>query len=209
MLANAEADALEAQAEALATRAQEFREAARLIQARQVAAPPRETPAGPGSLPKSKVATEQFAIDRDSRTTLIMKNLPAGCTHEGLRGIMDEVGLAGLYNFIYVPFDFKRLIALRYGFVNFEHHEDAVKAIATLDGFSGWVVEGENACEVAWSGAQQGLHANIERYRNSPVMHSSVPDAYKPVLLERGVRIAYSAPTQAVKPPKFRGVQQA
>jgi RNA recognition motif-containing protein len=122
---------------------------------------------------------------------------------------LDEVGLAGLYNFIYVPFDFKKLVALRYGFVNFERNEDAVKAIAALDGFAGWVVEGEQACEASWSGAQQGLDANIERYRNSPVMHSRVPDEYKPVLLEKGVRIAFPAPTQAVKPPKLRSANKA
>lgn len=195
MEAHAEADALEAQAEAFAARAQELREAARHAS---------------GNSPKSKAATEeQCAIANESRTTLILKNLPADCTHDDLRRILDDVGLAGLYNFIYVPFDFKKFVALRYGFVNFENNENAVKAMATLDGYAGWALDGEKACEVEWSGAQQGLHANIERYRNSPVMHHSVPEAYKPVLFERGARIAFPAPTQAVKPLKLRKAPQA
>jgi RNA recognition motif-containing protein len=186
--ANAEADELEAQAAAFAKRAKELRMAAQHIQA--------ETMAGHGSSLESNMATHA------GRTTLVVKNLPAGCTHDELRRILDEVGLGGLYNFVYVPFDFKKSVVFRYGFVNFEQHEQAVKAMAILDGFSGWVVNGEKGCEVEWSGAQQSLHALIERYRNSPVMHDRVPDAYKPLLFERGVQIPFPAPTQAVNPPK-------
>ena len=30
--------------------------------------------------------------------------------------------------------------------------------------------------------------AHVERYKNSPVMHKSVPDEYKPVIFADGVR---------------------
>lgn len=182
--ANAKLSALQARADALAARAKELREAVRQSQS--------------GSA-KAKIT---------ENTTLILKNLPVGCTQEGLRKILDELGLAGLYDFIYVPFDFKKLVALRYGYVNFEQHADAVKAMAILDGYSGWVVGSEKPCEVEWSGAQQGLYAHIERYRNSPVMHATVPEEYKPVLLQNGIRIAFPPPTQVVKPPKMRLAQQ-
>jgi len=152
-----------------------------------------QTMTGHGSSLKSNVATEPFTTARDGRTTLIVKNLPAGCMQDELRRILDEVGFGGLYNFVYVPFDFKKSVVFRYGFVNFEQPEQAVKAMTILDGFSG--------CEVEWSG-QQSLHELIERYRNSAVMHCSVPVAYKPLLLESGVCIAFPAPTQAVNPPK-------
>jgi RNA recognition motif-containing protein len=152
--------------------------------------------------------TPEITIAQDCHTALVVKNLPAGCTHNELRRMLDEVGLGGSYNFIYVPFDFKKSALLRYGFVNFECNDQAVKAMAILDGFSGWVVSGEKGCEVEWSDAQQNLNANIERYRNSPLMHSSVPDAYRPVLFKGGARIAFPAPTKAVKPLKLRRVQQ-
>lgn len=137
----------------------------------------------------------------DGRSTLIVKNLPLGYTHFELCRVLDEVGLSGLYNFVYVPFDFKKSVLFRYGFVNFAQHEQAVTAMKVLAGFSGWMVDGEEGCEVDWS-AQQGLYTVIERYRNNQVMHSSVPDAYKPLLFKSGVRIAFPAPTQAVTPPK-------
>lgn len=220
--ANARLEALAAHADALATRARQLREAARSVQAGEASAqhyealvrngaPGGEVSAwhdeasmGLGGSPKLE------APERDSFTSVTIKNLPAGCMQDGLRRILDEAGLAGTYDFVYVPFNFKKLVALRHALVNFERNEDAVKAIATLDGFSGWVAEGEKACEVEWSEAQQGLQAHIERYRNSPVMHHSVPDEYKPVLLRNGARIAFPTPTQkVVKPPKLRRAQQA
>jgi RNA recognition motif-containing protein len=171
----------------------------------------RSPPVSPAPVKQAaaQVATEQCATDPDSRTTIIVKNLPEGCTHNELHRILDEVGLGGLYNFIYVPFDFKKNIVLRYGFVNFEQHTQAVKAMASLDGFSGWAVDSEKGCEVEWGGAQQSLQANIERYRNSPLMHVSVPDEYRPVVFKRGVRVAFPAPTRVVKPLKLRKPQQA
>jgi len=156
---------------------------------------------------KWKGATEEVTTALDSRTTLILKNLPVCCSHAGVRKILDGVGLAGSYNFIYVPFDFKKSALLRYGFVNFELHESAMMAIAALDGFSDW--EGDKPCEVLWSGAQQGLLAHVERYRNSPVMHKDVPDEYKPVVFENGMRAAFPAPTKALKPLKLRRAYQA
>jgi len=167
---------------------------------------PPSKPAGtwfpPGILLKVNLATEHSTTARDSRTALNVKNLPAGCTHHKLRRILDEVGLGGTYNFVYVPFDFKKSVVFQYGVVNFEQHEQAVKAMSILDGLSGWKVDGEEGCEVEWNSSQQNLHAIIERYRNSALMHSSVPDVYKPLLFERGVSIAFPAPTQVVNPPK-------
>lgn len=159
------------------------------------------------SAEKSKEVFEQCVTTRDNRTALIVRNLPVGCTHNELRIILDGAGLGGLYNFIYVPFDFKKSAFLRYGFVNFEQNEHAVKAMAVLDGFDDW--ESEKSCEAGWGSVQQSLHANIERYRNSPLMHSSVPDEYKPVLFESGARVAFPSPTKALKPMKIRKTQQS
>lgn len=207
-----DANALQAHAEALAARAKDLREAVCLAQSGGASARHHGRPAGPKSSPKSspnsKAATEPLATESDSLTTLIVKNLPSGFMHFGLRGVLDKLGFAGSYNFVYVPFDFKKGVALKYGYVNFARHEDAAKALVTLNGFSGWVVEGEKACEAEWSSAQQGLHAHIERYRNSPVMHSCVPEEYKPLLLQNGVRIAFPPPTRVLKAPKIHAVQQ-
>ena len=43
--------------------------------------------------------------------------------------------------------------------------------------------------------------AHVERYRNSPVMHRSVPDQYKPVIFKDGVRKPFPRATKKVKAP--------
>jgi hypothetical protein len=58
---------------------------------------------------------------------------------------------------------------------------------------------------VSWSNPHQGLESNIDRYRNSPVMHKDVPDAYKPCVFDcEGMRISLPAPTKRVRCPRLR-----
>ena len=47
----------------------------------------------------------------------------------------------------------------------------------------------------------RAVQAHVERYRNSPVMHRSVPDEYKPVIFKNGVRKNFPRPTKKVKAP--------
>jgi len=57
------------------------------------------------------------------------------------------------------------------------------------------------AYEAVWATCQQGLAACIRRYRENAVMHSSVPDEYKPMLLSEGERIPFPAPRREVRRP--------
>ena len=50
----------------------------------------------------------------------------------------------------------------------------------------------------------QGKEALIARYRNSPVMHRSVREPWRPTLFHLGERIAFPLPTKHIKPPKCR-----
>ena len=56
-------------------------------------------------------------------------------------------------------------------------------------------------CVVGWSG-DQGYEAHVERYRNSAVMHKSVPDEFRPVVFQAGRRQRFPPPTRFLKPPK-------
>jgi len=102
---------------------------------------------------------------------------------------------------VYLPRDFERSFGLGYAFVNFATAEDAVQARQSLHGFSDWKIPSHKVCEVGWSSRQQGLAEQIKRYRNSPVMHESVPDEYKPMLFTNGRRVAFPAPTHVLKKP--------
>merc|ERR1712217_823433 len=55
---------------------------------------------------------------QSSRTTVMMRNLPNDMNREMLLELLDTHGFRGLYDFIYVPIDFKRRAGLGYAFVN-------------------------------------------------------------------------------------------
>merc|ERR1712187_1066011 len=83
-------------------------------------------------------------------------------------------------------------------------HEQAEKFKAQFSGFSDWQVPSDKVCEVLWSDNLHGCEAHIERYRNSPVMHESVADRFKPALYKNGVRQSFPAPTKPIKAPRPR-----
>jgi len=152
-------------------------------------------------MPMTAAAGEQAEVDK--RTTLMFRNLPKSYNRTDLLRILDEEGFQRTYCFIYVPTDFKSFSGFGYAFVAFHHHEDAVRAKVHFQGYD-WEEPSALSCDVAWSGAVQGREQHVERYRNSPVMHESVPDEYKPAVFEHGQRMAFPVPTKVIRPPRFR-----
>merc|ERR1711916_258740 len=61
-----------------------------------------------------------------------------------------------------------------------------------------------SALSCATERASPGVEDNIERYRNSPVMHEAVPAQYKPLLFDGGVPVAFPAPTKSIRFPRLR-----
>jgi hypothetical protein len=138
------------------------------------------------------------------RTTVMLRNMPNNYTRDMLLDLVNSMGFAGCYDFAYLPVDFKSQAGLGYAFINFVSTAEAQRCFECFEGFSEWRVPSEKVCTVTWGSPYQGLEAHIERYQNSPVMHTSIPDEWKPVLLENGVRVPFPAPTKAIKTPKIR-----
>eukprot|EP00933_Yihiella_yeosuensis_P035921 TRINITY_DN29595_c0_g1_i1.p1 TRINITY_DN29595_c0_g1~~TRINITY_DN29595_c0_g1_i1.p1 ORF type:complete len:389 (-),score=78.59 TRINITY_DN29595_c0_g1_i1:131-1297(-) len=134
-------------------------------------------------------------------TTVMMRNIPNNYTRDMLLEMLDNEGFAGYYDFLYLPMDFGRNANLGYAFVNLVDAKTADHFWRVFDGFSRWALPTAKVCELGWSGPHQGLKAHIDRYRNSPVMHVSVPDEFKPMVFSSGVRKEFPSPTRAVKPP--------
>merc|ERR1711998_605439 len=101
----------------------------------------------------------------------------------------------------YLPIDFSTQAAFGYAFVFLTSPDGAARFLEHFHGFSGWDCKcaAEKVCTVSWCAEQQGLDVHIERYRNSPVMHESVPDSYKPVLFSEGQRIAFPSPSKRIR----------
>lgn len=137
-------------------------------------------------------------------TTVMLRNLPNQYTRGMILHLINTEGFAGLYDFINLPIDFQSKSSLGYAFVNLVSHEAANRFRMTFDGFSNWIIPSRKVCGVTWSGPHQGLEAHVDRYRNSPVMHESVPDMYKPAIFKDGQRIEFPAPTQKLRAPRTR-----
>jgi len=137
-------------------------------------------------------------------TTIMLRNIPNDYSREDALELLDSKGFAGLYDFFYLPVDFDRGANMGYAFVNFISHEDAVLAKERLEGFSDWTVASQKTCEVSWGNPLQGREAHVNRYRNSPVMHENVPDHFRPLIFDQGVRVPFLAPTKRFRAPRRR-----
>ncbi|CAE7570336.1 ML4 [Symbiodinium natans] len=152
--------------------------------------------------PESAPAFSSDTAKANGRTTMMLRNLPNNYTRRMLLELLDSRGFSAKYDFVYLPCDFARKSNLGYAFVNLVEAEDIVDDFwGAFDGFVDWELPTAKVCRVGFSGPHQGLTAHIARYRNSPVMHKSVPDEYKPVILSNGVRQRFPAPTRKIKRP--------
>jgi hypothetical protein len=136
-------------------------------------------------------------------TTVMMRNIPNNYTRELLLNLIDDYGFRGCYDLVYLPVDFKTEFGLGYSFINFTDSESAERFRIVFEGFRDWSVLSEKVCEVLWSEALQGVADHVERYRNSPVMHETVPDEFRPALFRDGQRIAFPAPTKKIRAPRL------
>lgn len=145
-------------------------------------------------------------VPADQLTTVLFRNLPRSFTRAMFLDLVDSEGYAGAYNFVYTPVDFTSQAGLGYAFINFTSANVARLFWNHFDGYSKWTVPNDKVGALNWSSPHQGLTAHVERYRNSPVMHGTVPDEWKPAVFVNGVRVAFPAPTKVLKAPKIRHV---
>jgi hypothetical protein len=145
-------------------------------------------------------------VKRDSaeKTTVMVRNIPNNYTRELLIELLDAHGAKPHYNMVYLPIDFASNAGFGYAFVNFVAQRDAEAFMDRVQGFRSWSVSSEKILEATWSSAHQGIESHIARYRNSPVMHASVPDEQRPALFRDGVRVPFPAPTKKLKAPRPR-----
>jgi len=136
-------------------------------------------------------------------TSVMLRNLPNSYNRKMLMDLLDQEGFAGMYDFIYLPMDFKSHVSLAYVFINFVNADVVMRFWKSFHGFSDWALPSHKVARVNWSECQ-GLAAHIERYRDSPVMHEDVPDDFKPVLLKDAHRIPFPEPLQKIRAPRCR-----
>jgi len=138
------------------------------------------------------------------KTTVMLRNVPYNCSRNSVVHMMEDAGFSGLFDFIYLPIDFRSKSGFGYAFINMVSNDAALKLFNHFNGFSDWAMKSQKVAEVTWSEPSQGLDVHVGRYRNSPVMHDAVPDEFKPAMYKNGVRVPFPAPSKAIRAPRFR-----
>lgn len=136
------------------------------------------------------------------QTTILAKNFPAGYTKPMVLDLLNALGFRGKYDFVYLPVDFISLRAFGYAFINFTTHQDALHFRQVFNSYSAWAGQSVKVGVAEWSGALQGFAKHVERYRDSPMMHASLPDVVKPSIFKDGERVEFPPPTKVLKLPR-------
>mmetsp|Transcript_32520 Transcript_32520/g.92784 ORF Transcript_32520/g.92784 Transcript_32520/m.92784 type:complete len:307 (+) Transcript_32520:100-1020(+) len=155
-------------------------------------------PFGTPTKPTNDKGRASVKADEDEYTTVMLCGFPRQYNRDKLIDLLDFLGYACQFNFVYFPMDFEYSESVGYAFVNMITAADALRLKEFFDGFVGHPFTDDKPCHTNWSRVQ-GLSANVKQYRNSPVMHKLVPDEFKPVLLWNGQQQPFPEPTAALK----------
>mmetsp|Transcript_40137 Transcript_40137/g.92234 ORF Transcript_40137/g.92234 Transcript_40137/m.92234 type:complete len:583 (-) Transcript_40137:102-1850(-) len=141
----------------------------------------------------------------DTRATVLIKNIPKTAVWVCFVRYLDELGFAGKYDFVYLPRDFTHGVGLGYALVAMTSVDNGDTLMQRLEGSSEWVdADSEGVLRTSWSEPQRTVSEHVDRYRNSPVMHESLPAEHKPVLFQDGKQVAFPPPTRPIRPPRIR-----
>lgn len=124
------------------------------------------------SVPKNVNLAEEYARSRKEGhviTTVMIRNIPNRCSQRELINELDSVGLAGCFDFLYIPLDLGTMSNVGYAFVNFTHPMYAARCMEVLPKHH-FKRQRKVGKGVAVSAAHmQGLDANLKHYEKSAV----------------------------------------
>jgi len=158
---------------------------------------------------ETMLAQPRNAPWEQAKTTVIMRNLPINYSRSMLLELIDKEGFANLFDFVYFPIDFCSMAGLGYAFINFTSHGAAARFHQHFRGFCKWSLPCGKVCSVEYGKTHQGLVSQIERYRNSAVMHHDVPDEHKPMMFLYGQRVPFPPATREIRPPIMHNTLRA
>ncbi|KAK3144904.1 hypothetical protein QOZ80_4AG0319510 [Eleusine coracana subsp. coracana] len=128
------------------------------------------------SSPNQSDDNRQFELDiqriargEDTRTTLMIKNIPNKYTSKMLLSAIDETH-RGTYDFIYLPIDFKNKCNVGYAFINIISPEQIIPFYKTFNGKRWEKFNSEKVASLAYARIQ-GKSALIAHFQNSSLMN--------------------------------------
>ncbi|XP_064985296.1 protein MEI2-like 4 isoform X3 [Musa acuminata AAA Group] len=112
---------------------------------------------------------ESIICGEDSRTTLMIKNIPNKYTSKMLLAAIDE-NHRGTYDFIYLPIDFKNKCNVGYAFINMINPQHIIWFYQSFNGKKWEKFNSEKVASLAYARIQ-GKMALIAHFQNSSLMN--------------------------------------
>jgi hypothetical protein len=134
---------------------------------------------------------------RDSRTSLMVRNIPNKYTQQMLLNEFNENGHGpGVIDFFYLPIDFKNRCNRGYAFINFVDNRDILPFHRRYFGKHWRTFNSDKICDITYARIQ-GKAAMLKRFENSALMEKD--DEYKPLVFvssgpEKGTRLPFPSP---------------
>ena len=91
-----------------------------------------------------------IASGADTRTTVMIKNIPNKYTQKMLLERLDQGGHRGHYDFLYLPIDLKNNCNVGYAFINLSHPIWVLALYDDLNGRSWERFHSEKICELTY-----------------------------------------------------------
>merc|ERR1711920_982878 len=107
--------------------------------------------------------------------------------------------MGDLVDFVHVPRSFETNRNFGYAFLNLVTYEERERFKTMFQGFTSWPVPHQQTCEVHKVDSCKNIDDYIKSYRNSPVMHESVSDQFKPAIYKNGERQSFPPPTKPIR----------
>lgn len=136
---------------------------------------------------------------------MILRNLPETLTRSDLLAFLAEHGHLTEVRFLYLPIDGAIGTSLGYAFLSFGNVAAAEEFHVRMQGAE--LREG-HALQISWNSTGGTVEDQVKRFRDSALMHPSMSDELRPILLQDGVRVDFPAPTKKIRAPRQRDQQR-
>ncbi len=130
---------------------------------------------------KYVININDIIIDKDMRTTLMIKNIPS---HISQVDLLDKINknYSSAYNFFYLPIDFNKKINAGYAFINFKTSKSIINFFLEFDNKPWDFVNNQNKiCYLSYARIQ-GFRSICEHFQKSNIM-KQVDEKVKPIIL--------------------------
>lgn len=131
---------------------------------------------------QSEPLCEVSSGSRELPTTLMIRNIPNRYSQQDLLEELEELGFAGLIDFVYLPRDKSAKASIGYAFVNFADGASAQRCMDLLPGHTFSRCGGKGRRAQVSVAHMQGVDANLAHYERSAV-NSSRRAQHRPLFL--------------------------